>query len=157
MHWTLTIEERGIGWLNDTFHLRWRELMLHTLVRYDVVCPVYCLMPDHVHLVWNGTTDSSEQRDAMKFLRTSISGLLKPHSWQRQSYDHVLLENERAKNAFMAVCFYVLENPVRKGLVGQWQSYPFSGAMVPGYPTLDPRRDNFWGVFWRLHNGQVNL
>ncbi|MDF1751547.1 MAG: hypothetical protein P1U89_02110, partial [Verrucomicrobiales bacterium] len=52
VHWNMTINHRAAGWLSDSLHLQLREAMLHTLVRYQLTCPVYCLMPDHGHLLW---------------------------------------------------------------------------------------------------------
>jgi putative transposase len=151
VHWVLAIEERRTGWLDARFHLRYREVLLHAAVRYGLVCPVYCLMPDHVHLLWMGVGKESDQRDAMKFFRAETKALLAPYAWQRQPFDHVLKDDERKRGAFTAACHYVLENPVRQGLVAHWQDYEFSGAMVPGYPSLDPRKDNFWELFWRIY------
>ncbi len=51
----------------------------------------------------------------------------------------------------MAAAAYIWENPVRAGLVAQWRQYPYLGAVVAGYPDLDPRRDDFWDVFWRIY------
>ena len=43
---------------------------------------------------------------------------------------------------------YVLANPARAGLVERWEDYAFSGSIVAGYPSLDPRREKFWESFW---------
>jgi putative transposase len=120
VHWTLTVQGRETGWLSESFHLRWREIILHALPRYELLAPVYCLMPDHAHVVWMGTTEEADQKKAMKFFRTETMRWLIPHAWQRQPFDHVLRENERKRGAFAVVCQYVLENPVRKGLVERW-------------------------------------
>ena len=156
VHWTLTVDGRATGWLDERFHRRWREVMLHAFARYELFRPVYCLMPDHAPLVWMGVAQSSDQRNAMKFFRAHASPLLVPHEWQRQPHDHVLREQERNTGAFVTICHYVLANPVRKNLAEQWQDYRFSGAMVAGYPTLDPRTEDFWEVFWRIYNSRVD-
>ena len=59
--WTLTLEHRAQGWLNVCFHARFRELMLHAAARSHLLCPAYCLMPDHLHLVWMGLRQQSDQ------------------------------------------------------------------------------------------------
>jgi len=56
VHWTLTTFDRARGWLTPSFHCRFRELMLHVAARENLVCPIYCLMPDHLHLIWMGYT-----------------------------------------------------------------------------------------------------
>ena len=71
--WTLTIEHRAQGWLNVSFHARFRELMLHAAARSHLLCPTYCLMPDHLHFVWMGLHQQSNQLNAMKkFLRIHL-------------------------------------------------------------------------------------
>jgi REP element-mobilizing transposase RayT len=73
VHWTLTLEDRATGWLDAAFHRRFRELTLHASARQPFVCPVYCLMPDHMHVVWCGTSSHSQQLLAMRFLRRSLN------------------------------------------------------------------------------------
>jgi hypothetical protein len=151
----MTIEARATGCLNDLFHARWREALLHALVQHHLLCPVYCLMPDHAHFVWLGGSLGSDQRRAATEFRRITNRLLAPRSWQREAYDHVLREAERKRDAFGAACWYVLENLVRKDLIADWKNYPYSGALVSGYPDLDPRRADFWEVFWKIYNRQV--
>ena len=74
--WTLTLEGRAQGWLNTLFHARFRELMLHAAARIQLLCPAYCLMPDHLHLVWMGLHQQSDQLNAMKFLRIHLEPAL---------------------------------------------------------------------------------
>jgi REP element-mobilizing transposase RayT len=149
--WTLTMEHRATGWLNESFHLRYRELMLHTAVREKVWCPTYCLMPDHLHLVWMGMRRESDQLNAMRFLRRQLTPVLRPHKFQHQAHDHVLREDERKRGVFARVCFYVLANPDRAKLVADGGDWPFSGVIVPGYPELHPMQEGFWEKFWKLY------
>ena len=76
VHWTLSIRDRATGWLTEKFHARFRELMLHAAAREGLFCPAYCLMPDHLHLVWMGLRLDSDQRNAMSFLRTYLEAAL---------------------------------------------------------------------------------
>ena len=155
VHWTLTVEERATGWLDELFHAKWREVMLHAVARYGLLCPAYCLMADHAHVIWIGVAPTSDQRNGMKFFRGQTSPLLAPRDWQRQPYDNVLREHDRERGAFASVCNYVLDNPVRKGQVARWDSWIYSGAMVPGYPRLDPRQGDFWELFWQIYEEQL--
>src|SRR3990172_3608565 len=76
VHWTMPIAMRRTGWLNDIFHARFRETMLHAAAGEGLFCPTYCLMPDHLHLVWMGLQRSSDQLNGMKFLREHVGKLL---------------------------------------------------------------------------------
>ncbi len=104
VHWTLTLFDRAKGWLNERFHTGYRELMLHTAGREGLLCPAYCLMPDHLHLVWMGLRRDSDQRHAMAFLRTHLEPALAPAKFQQQAQDHVLREKERQRGVFARPC-----------------------------------------------------
>ena len=139
------------------FHHEWRHLLLHACARYSLASPTYTLMPDHMHLLWLGLQENgSDQRIAMEFLRKQLRPHLAPAVWQPQSYDHVLREHERERGAFQAAAQYVLENPVRAGLASRWQTYPYVGCCIPGYPDLTPRTPDYWDRFWRRYNYLVD-
>jgi len=153
VHWSMTIRDRQTGWLTESFHLQCRELLLHTSYRYSLAVPCYTLMPDHLHLLWLGYSMQSDQRNASKFFRKYINEVLERAGCvlQGQGYDHLLRKEEREKNAFAKVAFYILENPVRGGLVNDWKEYPFSGTVLVGFPDLDVREEGFWDKFWRIY------
>lgn len=151
VHWSMPVAMRLRGWLTATLHQRFRELMLDTAAREGLLCPAYCLMPDLLHLMWMGLRFDSDQRNATVFLRTHLEPLLSPAEFQYQAHDHVLKESERKRNAFAAVCHYILENPVRAELTERAGDWEFSGAIVPGYPTLHSLQPDFWSKFWKLY------
>ena len=156
VHWVMTVGDRQTGWLTPQFHAQCREALLHTMVRYSLLSPAYCLMPDHAHFVWMGLDEASDLKLAAEFFRRQTNSLLAPMSWQKEPFDHVLREHERKRGAFGSVCYYVLENPVRKGLAEKWADWAFSGAILPGYPDVDPRREDFWDVFWEIYYKRVD-
>ena len=89
----------------------------------------YCLMPDHAHLVigpsptcdiidFTGQFKNLAQRAVWK---QGVTGRI----WQVSFWDHFLRQEESLEE----VVRYVLNNPVRKGMVRQWQDYPFSGSL----------------------------
>ncbi len=149
--WTHTFEQRATGWLTERFHFRFREVLLHANARYGLACPVYTLMPDHWHLMWIGLLPTSDQLLATAFLRKNLAAFVRPAVFQDRAHDHVLRSNQRAEKEFMAVCDYVLRNPVRANLAETWQSWPYPGSMIAGYAELDPRDPDFWPDFWKIH------
>ncbi len=154
VHWTMTIDQRASGWLDPLHHARLREALCHALARHGVACAVYCLMPDHGHFILCGHSASSDQRAAIRLFRQTWNELLAPRwSLQRQAHDHVLREPQRERGAFAAAAQYILENPVRAKLALDWAAWPYSGCLVPGWPALDPRRPDYWPLFWRILNG----
>jgi REP element-mobilizing transposase RayT len=161
VQWTITLERRATGWLDERFHLRFRELLLHTAAREGLFCPVYVLMPDHLHLLWMGLRAHSDQRNAMRFLRKYLAAEMMGRSTngaefklQKQSHDRVLREKDRARGAFEKSCFYLLDNPCRKKLAEHPVDWPHLGAVVPCYPFLHPLDGDFWEQFWKLYQQQ---
>jgi len=91
----------------------------------------YCFMPDHLHLL----LIAKENSDLVKFIRTykQLSGYgykktTGKNLWQKSFYDHILRKEENIPE----VIRYILENPVRKGLVEYFADYPFSGSLEFG-------------------------
>jgi putative transposase len=155
VHWTMPIAMRGTGWLNDAFHAHFREVMLHAAAREGLFCPTYCLMPDHIHLVWMGMRRDTDQKNGMKFLREHLGPKLRPHCFQHQAHDHVLRAEQRKRNAFAKVCFYIIDNARKEGLVAHPKEWTFCGAVVPGYPTLHPLEEDFWPKFWKIYSAAL--
>jgi len=153
VHWSLTILDRKQGWLNGMFYYRFRELLTHTAFRYGIACPIFCLMPDRLHMVWMGLLDDSDQLLAMKHFRKTTNESLRRigRELQDQAYGHVPRSEEKQDVAFHDVCNYVARNPERDGLipVDGYTSYKCSGCLVPGYPQLRPFEDGFWNEFDR--------
>ncbi|MEM9825549.1 MAG: hypothetical protein AAF958_03120 [Planctomycetota bacterium] len=156
VHWSQAIEDRRVGWLGPTFYYRFRELLAHATFRYAFACPIYCLMPDHFHMLWFGVLDESDQIPAIKWFRKQVNDSLKKIGFelQSQAYDHVLQGEERQETAVTAVGEYIARNPERAGLVDvdQFASYAYSGCVIPGYPEVRPFEPDYWDRFWRTYS-----
>ena len=124
------------------------------MFRYGLACPVFCLMPDHVHLVWMGLCERSDQLNAMKHFRLRCNDSLQRIGFevQDQAYDHVLKEEERRDSEFHNVCEYIARNPERAGLVevDKYASYVFTACLVPGYPELRPFDSDYWDQYDKI-------
>ena len=48
------------------------------------------------------------------------------------------------------MCSYILENSTRAQLVDTPLSWPYCGAIVAGYPKMDPRESGFWEQFMMI-------
>jgi len=90
----------------------------------------YCFMPDHVHLLVEGQSDNSDCRRfiarAKQYSGFYYQAAFGCRLWQQYGYEHVL----RSEEAAVSVARYILENPVRAGLVVAVQDYPFSGSSL---------------------------
>ncbi|HXI70744.1 MAG TPA: hypothetical protein VNN22_10360 [Verrucomicrobiae bacterium] len=148
--WTMPIHLRQRGWLNAPFHAAFREMQLHAAAREGLLCPAYCLMPDHLHFVWMGVRCDADQRNGIKFLRAQLGPFLKPAKFQHQPHDHVLTTAERQRQAFSLACAdYVLLNPLKAGLVKNPGDWAYLGAVIQGYPRLQVFDDDYWPWFWK--------
>ena len=136
VHWSMTIEDRKRGWLVPIFYYKFREILTHTMFRYGLCCPIYCCMPDHLHLLWVGMLDTADQPNAAKYFRKQLNPILAKLGvrFQQQPYDHVLREEQRERTAFETVVEYIARNPERTGLVKAdgYRDYPYTGCLVPG-------------------------
>ena len=137
VHWTQTVRDRGTGWLDARFTTRFRWLMLHGCGRYQVACPVHCLMPDHIHILLHGWSREGDQRGFIRFLRRQGNELLLEtgHRWQPQAHDHVLRPHESDRQAFETLVHYIAHNPVRAGLVKQAREWPAPEPSSPATPS----------------------
>jgi len=149
--WTLTMFDRTKGWLTPQLHQRFRELMLHVAAREGLLCPIYCLEPDHLHLVWLGLRRDTDQINGMAFFRTYLEPELSPAKFQPQPQDEVLRDEQRTSNALAKVCFCIAAKPSRAGLIAEMETWPYSGCVIPGYPKLNPADEDIWPKFWRIH------
>lgn len=153
VHWSLTMDGRSTGWLSPSFHYHFRELLTHACFRHRLSCLVYCLMPDHVHMLWHGLTPQSNQLSAMAFFRKRSNESLGKinHRWQNQAYERVLRESEIEQDELQGIVEYIARNPERAGLVDQdaFGSYRFTGCLLPGYPELRLFQEDSWTRIWR--------
>ena len=85
-------------------------------------------MPDHVHTLLEGTTDDADVLEAFRVWKQTVGYAWKTRTqaplWQTGFYDRVLRESDDTR----AVVRYLLDNPVRAGLVKDAADYPWSGS-----------------------------
>jgi putative transposase len=96
----------------------------------------YCFMPNHLHLLVEGTDAASDLKRFVVSLK-QYSGFLYAQRfgtrlWQRYGFERVLRDREPT----FVVARYILENPVRAGLAKQVAAYPFVGSLVYTLPQL---------------------
>jgi REP element-mobilizing transposase RayT len=94
----------------------------------------YCIMPDHVHLLALNLDGSLIEFMRLLKGRTAseLRGRVGGPLWQRSFHDHLIRRNEDIN----ATLRYLLENPVRAGLVDDWTKYHWSGSLR--WPDVGP-------------------
>jgi len=93
---------------------------------YEMDLIAYCIMPDHLHVIIQpqGAVPVHRYIRSLKGRATYLlhkAGVV-GRIWQRSFYDHIV---RLAEDLPIAVR-YVLENPVRSGLVNGFSEYPWS-------------------------------
>jgi len=88
----------------------------------------YCFMPDHVHLLVEGVSETSDLR---RFVHAAkqLSGYAYTQStrmrlWQPSYFEHILREEDDT----WGVAGYIVGNPLRAGLAVRADEYPFVGS-----------------------------
>lgn len=93
---------------------------------------IYCLMPDHLHFLVSPCEDGVSVltfTDQYKGKTTNESWQFdwEGKLWQPRYYDHIVRDDED----LVLIAQYILDNPMRKGLVGHGEEWPWSGQMNP--------------------------
>jgi putative transposase len=127
---TIVVRDRAPAFANATLAEAVVEVLREHAARTEVVVYVYCVMPDHAHLVLS----ASARCDLITFVgqfknlaqraawRHGFDGKL----WQTSFWDRFLRHADQLETAIA----YVIHNPVRRGLVEVWTDYPHSGSLV---------------------------
>lgn len=104
-----------------------QALKFHDNIRYQLLA--YCIMPNHVHVIINPVLKSDGAIYPVshitytwkKYTAYKINKLIGKlgEFWQHESYDH-LIKDEKELYRYLE---YVLENPVKAGLVSEWSDW----------------------------------
>ncbi|PWH18342.1 MAG: hypothetical protein DDG60_00690 [Anaerolineae bacterium] len=138
----------GPRWLEheQVAHIVQREL--HALHPANYHLLAYCLMPTHVHLLVDtqGIAPPPPRKDGTQYTALGQAmWLLKGRTgyacqqilgqrgrfWSREYYDHVI----RDEREYERVLVYIVNNPVKAGLVSNWRAWPYTyvAAEVLGF------------------------
>jgi REP element-mobilizing transposase RayT len=97
------------------------------LIEFNVAVGCYVIMPDHIHLFVRGGPEFllSPWIGGLK-RALSIAAEGRGRLWQPGFFDHVLRGDESDGQKWD----YVRDNPVRAGLVREWDDWPHQGEIV---------------------------
>jgi REP-associated tyrosine transposase len=113
-----------------------RQLIIDVLSeeqeRQNCAIFTYCLMPDHFHFLTSPRVDGISILkfvDQYKGKSTNRSWKVgwQGRLWQPRFFDHVIREDE----GLLTISEYILNNPLRNGLVEQPEDWPWGGYMNP--------------------------
>lgn len=109
-----------VFWVVDQF--------LQTAKRFDIEILAYCVIPDHIHLLVQGDREDADFKEFVRLAKLKTGYRFKREHraslWQEGYYDRVLRDEETTES----VVYYIVANPIRKGLVENKEDYPFWGS-----------------------------
>lgn len=103
------------------------EFLRRSMEASSCFIPIYCFMPDHLHVVLRGTSELSDTLSAMEKFKHFSNSWMKRQGligWQPSFYDDIARMGD-----WKAKIRYVAQNPVRAGLVENCLDYPFLGSI----------------------------
>lgn len=97
--------------------------------KHGSIIPIYCFMPDHLHLLVHGETKASRPKTAIEEFKQE-SGMwlareMPNFQWQHRFHDHIVRTSEDWKTKAR----YIANNPVRARLCKDAKDHPFTGAL----------------------------
>lgn len=127
---TLCIKDRKQYFTSDSPFQIFEQILLDELKSFDCFAFIYLFMPDHVHLVLGGNNSNSNVKKCLEIFKQKSGYYLSKNSknihWQKDYYDHILRSEENLE----VHSKYILNNPVRAGIVDYWKTYPFKGSTI---------------------------
>jgi len=105
--------------------------LLHTeRERLGCFAHVYCLMPDHLHLLCSPRESGISMLTFINQFKGRTTRASWLHGWQGKlwqprNYDHFVRERED----LLEIAGYILQNPVRKKLAEKSADYPWCGII----------------------------
>ncbi|MEP7323735.1 MAG: transposase [Saprospiraceae bacterium] len=110
------------------------QLHLFDRVFYDLVC--YCIMSNHVHVLFDTSIQTDLSRVSLDKILKKIKGPTAVKSnrflgrsgkfWMLESYDHYIRNDKELSNVYD----YILNNPVKANLVDDWRDWEYSYPKV---------------------------
>src|SRR5580700_8609543 len=124
----LTLCTRGrIPYFRSSRIARWLlENLLQIAAQQSFSLRAYCLMPDHLHILLQGDSPTSDLQGFVKTFKhkSTLHSRAKTRKtlWQISFFDHIL----RTAEDLSKTADYILSNPVRAGLVRRPNEYRYS-------------------------------
>ncbi|MFN8488846.1 MAG: transposase [Caldilineaceae bacterium] len=134
--WDMALDTAKVGpfWLRNA---RIAELVagsLHYWAQQKYSLDTFCIMHNHVHVLLTPLRQANEQYYALQGIMHTIKRYTAREAnrilhrsgqfWQEETFDHVV----RDADELLRIRQYVVQNPVKAGLVKQWDEWPWSYA-----------------------------
>jgi REP element-mobilizing transposase RayT len=136
--------------LDDSDRKKFLEILASTIKRYHWICPAYCIMDNHYHLIIE-TPEGNISRGMRQLNGVYTQYFNRKHKTVghvfQGRFKAILVEKERH---LLSLCRYVVLNPVRIGVVDgpsqwKWSSYRATSGEIkkPPFLTVDWKLSQF--------------
>jgi len=107
-----------------------REQFLRASEETNVADIAHCFMPDHLHHLVKGTRPDADanfyMRKAKQYSGFYFKKKFQMKLWGGKGFDRFVRDTYQLRAAVK----YIIENPVRAGLVTRVEDYPFTGSSI---------------------------
>ena len=145
---TLTTNFRARSFANETYARALSTQIAPFFAARSFEVIAYCVMPDHLHLLLEGTSVEADLREAVRAWKQRTGYDWKARTgtqlWQPGFHDRVLREHDDTRS----VVRYILKNPVRAGLVTAPREYPWLGSLRYTLAELEEHAGG-WAPEWK--------
>ena len=127
---TLCIKNKAQFFVDHKIFSTFKGMILTEAKAHNCEILVYLFMPDHCHILLQGKNKDSQLLNVINRFKQRSGYWLSKHSsgvrWQKDYYDHILRKDGDVQKQVK----YILNNPIRKQIVGNWKQYQFKGSTV---------------------------
>jgi putative transposase len=133
---TICTDRRQRALANGTLATEVRTKLLECSAAYRFAVTAYCLMPDHLHGLFEASSEDSDFRRfvAMCKQRTAFAyrQQTRRRLWQDGYCERILRDDEPV----IGIAAYIVHNPLRAHLCERLEEYPFVGSDRYGLSEL---------------------
>ncbi|MDF1514606.1 MAG: transposase [Anaerolineae bacterium] len=129
---SLNVNQQGPLWFGRPDIASMVNQCLHYSSPLDYNLHTFCIMPNHVHMVFTPTLRADETYRSLDSIMHSIKSFTahqakkilgrKGAFWQSESYDHVVRDAKEGNR----IAAYIIYNPVKAGLVDDPDDWPWT-------------------------------
>jgi putative transposase len=127
---TLCVQDKKELFIKDDTFNKFESILAAELKARNCSSQVYLFMPDHAHIIVSGDSEVSDIKKCIDIFKKKTGFWLyknKPdYKWLKDYYDHILRKEEDSKIQIK----YILNNPVRAGIVENWKQYKYKGSSI---------------------------
>jgi putative transposase len=100
------------------------EALLHFERERRIQLIAYCVMPDHIHVYFMKLDADKHLSRVVADIKAHITKRIpRSFAWQRGYWDEIIRSFEDPRD----IVAYILNNPVRAGIIADYRDYMFSG------------------------------